>query len=300
MILVTGATGTVGREVLSVLQRSGQPVRSASTDPGRARAALEAAGLRADTGADDTVRLEFGDSGSYEGAFTGIDSVFLMRPPQLTNVKRDMLPALEVARAQGVRRVVFMSVQGAEKNPLVPHRRVEDYLKTSAFEVTILRPSFFMQNLSGVHAQDVRERGEIFVPAGHGRTSFIDARDIGAVAAKVLTEAGQSGKYTGEYSGKAYELTGSAALSYAEAAQIFSDVLGKRVTYADPNPLSFYRRMRSRGLPRGYILVMLALYSACRFGLAGRVTADTATLLGQEPISLAQFVSDYQASFTRV
>ena len=299
MILVTGATGTVGREVLSVLQSSGQPVRSASTDPGRAKAALEAAGLRADTGADtgaDIVRLEFGDSGSYEGAFAGIDSVFLMRPPQLTNVKRDMLPALEVARAQGVRRVVFMSVQGAEKNPLVPHRRVEDYLKTSAFEVTILRPSFFMQNLSGVHAQDVRERGEIFVPAGHGRTSFIDARDIGAVAAKVLTEAGQSGKYTG----KAYELTGSAALSYAEAAQIFSDVLGKRVTYADPNSLSFYRRMRSRGLPRGYILVMLALYSACRFGLAGRVTADTATLLGREPISLAQFVSDYRASFARV
>ena len=290
MILVTGATGTVGREVLSVLQRSGQPVRSASTDPSRARAALEAAGLRADD--DGMVRLEFGDSGSYEGAFTGIDSVFLMRPPQLTNVKRDMVPALEVARAQGVQRVVFMSVQGAEKNPLVPHRRVEDYLETSAFEVTILRPSFFMQNLSGVHAQDVRERGEIFVPAGHGRTSFIDARDIGAVAAKVLTEAG--------YSGKAYELTGSAALSYTEAAQIFSDVLGKRVTYADPNPLSFYRRMRSRGLPRGYILVMLALYSACRFGLAGRVTADTATLLGREPISLAQFVSDYQASFARV
>ena len=289
MILVTGATGTVGREVLSVLQSSGQPVRSASTDPGRAKAALQAAGLRADD--DDMVRLEFGDSGSYEGAFTGVDSVFLMRPPQLTNVKRDMLPALEVARAQGVRRVVFMSVQGAEKNPLVPHRRVEDYLKTSAFEVTILRPSFFMQNLSGVHAQDVRERDEIFVPAGHGRTSFIDARDIGAVAAKVLTEAG--------YSGKAYELTGSAALSYAEAAQIFSDVLGKRVIYADPNPLSFYRRMRSRGLPRGYIFVMLALYSACRFGLAGRVTADTATLLGREPISLAQFVSDYKIKFTR-
>ncbi len=214
-----------------------------------------------------------------------------MRPPQLTKINREMLPALEVARAQGVRHVVFMSVQGAEKNPLVPHRRVEDYLKTSDFEVTILRPSFFMQNLSGVHAQDVREHDEIFVPAGHGRTNFIDARDVGAVAAKVLTEAG--------HDGKAYELTGSVALSYTEAAQIFSDVLGRRVSYTNPNPLTFYRRMRSRGLPRGYIFVRLALYSACRFGLAAGTTADTATLLGRGPLSLRQFVTDYQDGFAR-
>ena len=289
MILVTGATGTVGREVLRALQGLGQPVRSASTDPGKAKKTLQAAGLHA----DDTVRLEFGDKSSYTAAFAGVDKVFLMRPPKLTKINREMLPALEVARAQGVRHVVFMSVQGAEKNPLVPHRRVEAYLKTSTFDVTILRPSFFMQNLSGVHAQDVREHDEIFVPAGHGRTNFIDARDVGTVAAKVLTEAGHSGKH----SGKAYELTGSVALSYTEVAQIFSDVLGRRVSYTNPNPLTFYRRMRSRGLPRGYIFVMLALYSACRFGLAAGTTADTATLLGRNPIGLRQFVTDYQDSF---
>ena len=285
MILVTGATGTVGREVLRALQGSGQPVRSASTDPARAKKTLQKAGLQA----DDTVRLEFGDASSYKTAFTGVDRVFLMRPPQTINVKRDMIPALEVARAQGVKRVVFMSVQGAEKNPLVPHRRVEAYLATSAFATTSLHPSFFMQNLSGVHAADVREHREIFVPAGHGKTSFIDARDVGAVAAKVLTEAG--------HTGKAYELTGRAALTYTEAARIFSEVLGKRVRYANPNPLRFYRRMRSRGLGRTYILVMIALYSACRFGLAGNVTADTRTLLSREPLSLAQFVADYRAEF---
>ncbi len=285
-ILVTGATGTVGREVVRALQTLEQPVRVSSTDPDRAKQLLAASGLKV----DDAVRLEFGDAQSYSAAFTGVDKVFLMRPPQTTAIKKEMLPALEAARTEGVQQIVFMSLQGAEKNPVVPHRQVERHLETSAFDYTLLRPSFFMQNLAGVHAEDIRAYNEIFVPAGRGRTSFIDARDIGAVAAKVLTEAG--------HTRRAYELTGSVALTYAEVAQLFSDVLGREIRYTSPDPLAFYRRMRSRGLTRGYILVMAALYSACRFGLAAHTTDDTRSLLGREPISITQFAADYRDVFT--
>jgi len=285
-ILVTGATGTVGHEVVRALRTLGQPVRVSSTDPERARQLLEAEGLEV----DDVVRLEFGDAKGYAKAFTGVEKVFLMRPPQTTAVKKEMLPTLEAAKAQGVRQIVFMSLQGAEKNPVVPHRQVEDYLKTSGFNYTLLRPSFFMQNLAGVHAEDVRLHHEIFVPAGRGRTGFIDVRDIGAVAAKVFTESG--------HNRRAYELTGSAALTYTEVAHLFSDVLGREISYANPNPWAFYRRLRSRGLARGYVLIMLALYSACWFGLAARTTDDTRVLLGREPIGVAQFVADYRDVFT--
>ena len=212
-----------------------------------------------------------------------------MRPPQLTDVNSEMVPALEVARREGARHIVFMSLQDAEKNRVVPHRRVETYLKASGMTYTFLRPSFFMQNLSGIHATDIRERGEIFVPAGRGRTSFIDARDIGAVAAKVLTEAG--------HEGRAYELTGAAALTYSEVARIFSEVLGREIRYPNPSPFAFYRRMRSRGLEPGFIFIMVALYTACRFGLAAHVTNDTRELLGREPIGVAQFAQDYQEAF---
>lgn len=280
-ILVTGATGTVGHEVVRALKTLGQPVRVSSTDPDRAKRLLAAKGLEV----DDVVRLEFSNASTYTEAFTGVEKVFLMRPPQTTAVKKEMLPALEAAKAQGVRQIVFMSLQGAEKNPVVPHRRVEDYLKASEFDYTLLRPSFFMQNLAGVHAEDIRLHHEIFVPAARGRTSF-----IGAVAAKVLTESG--------HDRRAYELTGSAALTYTEVAHLFSEVLGREISYANPNPWAFYRRLRSRGLARGYVLIVLALYSACRFGLAARTTDDTRVLLGREPIGVAQFVADYRDVFT--
>lgn len=283
-ILITGATGTVGKEVFATLHASGHEVRVATTNQDRAVPHFEAQGLEAGA----VVRLEYGDPTTYAAALGGVDKVFLIRSPQLTDVKNEMVPALEVARREGVQHIVFMSLQGAAKNPVVPHRKLETYLKASGMTYTFLRPSFFLQNLSGIHAADVR-RGEIFVPAGHGRTSFIDARDVGAVAAKVLTEAG--------HEGRAYELTGSAALTYSEVARIFSEVLNRDVHYPDPSPFAFYRRMRSRGLEPGFILVIVALYTACRFGLAARVTDDTRELLEREPIGAAQFVKDYREAF---
>ena len=282
-ILVTGATGTVGKELVGYLIQAGHSVAAASTRPDAAANANQATKLLSSR------RLEFGKPDTYAAAFEGVQKMFLLRPPQTTNIARDMIPALEVAQQQGVRHIVFMSVQGVEKNPVVPHRKVEDYLRASAFEYTFLRPSFFMQNLSGIHAADIKERGEIYVPAGRGRTSFIDARDIAQIAVKMLSEPG--------HSGKAYELTGSAALSYSEVAKIFSDVLQKDIYYPNPNALAFYSHMRSRGLERSYILVMVALYTVCRFGLAAHVTSDTAELLGREPIGMAQFVEDYRESF---
>ena len=285
-VLVTGATGTVGKEVFKELRALEREVRVATTNPAKAIPHFEKQGLAA----GDVVKLEFGDPATYPAAFEGVEKMFLMRPPQITDIKNKMLPALEVAQRQGVKHVVFMSLQGVEKNPVVPHRKVETYLKTSGLTYTFFAPRrFFMQNLSGIHATDVKTHGEIFVPAGHGRTSFIDARDIGAVAAKVLTERG--------HENRAYELTGAAALTYDEVARIFSDVLERDIYYPNPNPLAFYRRMRSRGVKRGFILVMVALYTACRLGLAARVTDDTRELLGREPRSVAQFVEDYREAF---
>ena len=233
-ILITGATGTVGKEVFAALHASGHELRVATTDPARAVPHFEARGLEASA----VVRLEFGDPTTYAAAFEGVGKVFLMRPPQLTDIKGEMVPALEVAQRQGAEHIVFMSLQGAEKNPVVPHRKVETYLKDSGMTYTFLRPSFFMQNLSGIHAADIK-RGEVYVPAGRGRTSFIDARDIGAVAAKVLTEAG--------HEGRAYELTGAAALTYDEVARIFSEVLGREVRYPNPSPFAFYRQNALEG-----------------------------------------------------
>ena len=146
-----------------------------------------------------------------------------------------------------------------------------------------------MQNLNTTHRRDIAQ-GEVFVPAGRGKTSFIDVRDIAAVAVKALTQRG--------HGNCAYELTGAEALDYFQVADIFTDVLGKRVTYPNPSPWQFWRRMRKRGLSAPFILVMIGLYTVCRFGLASNVTQKTAQLLGRAPVSVREYVEDYRASWT--
>jgi nucleoside-diphosphate-sugar epimerase len=144
-----------------------------------------------------------------------------------------------------------------------------------------------MQNLSTTHRADIRECGELLVPAGRGRTSFIDVRDIAEVAAQVLTERG--------HEQQAYALTGAEALTYAEVARIMAEELGRPIQYHAPGPLAFARHMRRRGYSRRFILVMVAIYSTARLGLAATVTPDTARLLGRQPRSVRAFTRDYRA-----
>lgn len=277
-ILVTGASGNVGSVVFSLLQQAGADVWAASSNSERVRSGVERG--------EKMVHLDLLDPATYSSALEGVEKIFFMRPPSISDVKRYIAPFVRTAEDHGVKHIVFMSLQGVEKNSFVPHHAVEKCIVESKIPYTFLRPSFFMQNLSTTHRDDIRDRDMIFVPAGRGKTSFIDTRDISAVAAKVLTEEG--------HQFKAYELTGKDSIGYGEAAAIFSEVLGRKIIYTNPSPVRFYFSMRKRGLDRSFVLVMIALYSAARFGMASRTTTDTEKLLGREPITFAQFVRDYK------
>lgn len=281
-VVVTGATGTVGSDVTRGLLAAGVPVRVAARDPNAARAAFPGA---------EVVRFEFGDEGTYLGTFDGAGAMFLVRPPQITAVKKEVLPAIDAAQAAGVRHVVFLSLQGVERNAVVPHRHIEDHLKAGGPSWTFLRPSFFMQNLSTTHRDDIAERDEVFVPAGRGRTGFVDTRDVAEVAVKALTEPG--------HERRAYELTGSEALGYDEVARVLSESIDREIRYPNPSPWAFWKRMRARGTPAGYVLVMIALYSACRLGLASRVTPELERLLGRAPRTLRCFAADHAEAWAR-
>jgi uncharacterized protein YbjT (DUF2867 family) len=280
-ILVTGALGNVGAEVVKALLAKGYKVRAADLDETKPKERFG--------GSVDAVRFNFSDPGTHERAFEGVEKMFLMRPPHISNVKRDMLPAIEAARRAGVRLVAFLSIIGIENAKYVPHFKVESYLKEQGFETTFLRCSFFMQNLNTTHRKEIREQSEVFVPVGTAKTSFIDVRDIGTVSAQVLTEEGHAGKN--------YDLTGSEALDYWQVADILSKTLGRKITYRNPNPAVFYLETLRRGASFSYALIVIGLYLSTRFGMAEPVTEEVEKLTSKKPISFGQYAQDYREAW---
>jgi len=280
-IVITGAPGNVGTHVVEALRAAGlvDRMRVGARDADSARRTL---------GADvEIVPFDFTKPETFAAALDGIERLFLVRPPALSNVPRDIAPALEAAQTAGVRQIVFLSIQGVEQNRIVPHAKIETWITDHAVPYTFLRAGFFMQNLSTVHRDEVRERGVIAVPVGRARTSFVDARDLAAAAVVALTQPG--------HENRAYTLTGAEALTYYEVAAIMSRVLGRSIRYTNPNVVQFVVEQTRDGRPLPMALLMTALYTLTRFGNASAVTDDLARLIGRAPISFEQFVRDHSA-----
>lgn len=273
LIFVMGATGNVGGEIARGLAAAGLPFRVGVRRPDSVDF-----GPGAEVVAFDATRPE-----TY-GALDGVERMFMMWPPS-TNVREHAYPVIDAARARGVRQIVFLSILEAQRLRVVPHRAVERYLETSGLDWVFLRASYFMQNFSGVHRDDIRVRREVVQPAGRGKTSFVDVRDVAGVGVAALVEGHRN---------VAYDITGDVALDYGQVADIFSVTLGRRIVYADLGPWAFVRLERSLGTPPGLILVMAAQYTLARFGFAGRVTGDVRTVLGRPVRTLRAFAEEFR------
>lgn len=272
-ILITGASGNVGREVLRALRSKGLHARAALREPR----------------GEDAVALDFTDPATWDAALEGVGRLFLVRPPAISDVRHTLAPFLDRAQARGVRHVVFLALLGVERNPLTPHARVEKHLRRIGLPFTSLRASFFMQNLDTLHADDLRERDELFVPAGRGKTSFIDVRDLGDLGAHALLTAGSETR--------AWDLTGSEALDYHQVAALLSRALGRTIHYREPGLWAWRKELRRRGLAPDFVNVMSFIYFVVRMGWAGRVTPLAQELLGRPPRRMEDYARDYAKCF---
>ena len=268
-ILITGATGNVGGELIKICLRENVRVIAVVTD------AAKSAGQLASV--IEPREFDFTRPETYAGAMQGVSKVFLVRPPAVSNVRRDIFPFLEYCRRARVEQIVFLSLLGAEKLSFTPHRKIELEILRLDIPYTFLRPSFFMQNLSTTHRAEIKNEREIFVPAGKGKTSFVDVRDVAFAAFTSLSGA--------QHLNKSYELTGSEALSYFEVAEILSDILKKPIAYRNPSLLSFIWRSWQKHKNLSFVLVMAIIYTTARFGQAGLITEGIPKLLGRKPIS---------------
>lgn len=285
-ILITGASGNVGLETLRELMRHPDKHRFVAVAGVRNP---EKASANMDVQPDGFVTLDFAKPDTFDEALKNVSRVLLIRPPELADVDLYFKPFVGAMKRANVQQVVFLSLQGVENNPMTPHHKIEKLIVEAGLSFTFLRPSFFMQNLSTTHREEIRLRNELFIPAGNGRTSFVDVRDIGAVASLVLTSPGN------EHLNRGYELTGSEALTYYEVAQILTTVLGRPITYCDPSVLRFiWRKWHQEHTPLGFSLIMVALYTVSKLGKAAGLTDETEQLLRRPPTTFRQFAEDYR------
>lgn len=282
-ILVTGATGTVGREVVPRLAVAGVQVRAAARHP-------EMLALPEDD--VDTMAMDLRDPADLDRALEDVEKILYISPLDKT-MAEDAALMVERARAHDIRHLVRLSALGVDRPGKITlgkvHGEAERIIRGSGLEWTFLRPNSFMQNFITYWGECIRRQNAFSVSQRQGRVSIIDARDIADVAVKTLTEAG--------HSGKVYELTGPEALSNHDIAKTLSEVLGRKITYRDIPPEEAKSALIAQGMSEWSVKVILELFEMSAADEAAEVTGDVERLIGRAPIRFEDFAQDFRHAF---
>lgn len=268
-VLVTAATGVLGRAIVDAAVDAGIPVRQGVRNPAKAKPNIE------------TVRLDYADPATIAPALAGASAIVLMAPPLEANAPALLAPVIDAAKAARIRHIVLISAFGVNHDEQAALRIVEHLVMDSGVPFTILRPSFFMENFSeGFLASGIREQHAIFLAAGDGKTSFISVRDIATVVVASLLQS---------LVGREIDLTGPAALDHAEVAAIISRASGHVVTYHQLTEDQMLDGARAHGMPEPVVTYMGALYAVVRAGFAAGVSDDFRAITGKAPTTFEAF-----------
>jgi uncharacterized protein YbjT (DUF2867 family) len=272
-ILITGATGTIGKALVKILSSKGTSFVAGVTTKQRGIDVL---------GTDiPTVVFNYENSNTFHKATEGVSKVFLLGPPLRNDLDSLVIPFLEHLKTSGIKRVVYISALGLDDIKELPfHTRVVEAIKAAGFDYTILLPTFFAQNFKNYEWENIMQRSITFVPAGDGKVGFVDVEDIALVAATVLIEAGHEGKF--------YTITGPDLLSYAEAAQQLSEVIGKPIHYPAPSPEVYKQVLTEAGAPEFIASYMIPVYSLIADGKVNIVSDDIERITGKKPTQLKE------------
>ncbi len=273
-ILVVGASGTVGSELARLLAAQGESVvKVTSRLPSAA----------------DQVRVDIVSRAGLHDAFESVDRAFLLSPPGHANQYELLAPLIDEARARGLQKVVLMSAMGANADDNSPLRRAEKQLEASGLPYNIIRPNWFMQNFNTFWIQGILQQGKIFLPVGTAKGSFIDARDIAAVAAKLLT--------SDSFTNRDFDLTGPAALDHDTVGAILSRETDRTITFQDIPPAAMLDGLLGAGVPRAYAEFLVLILGFFKAGYSERTTDAVAQILGRAPGTFEQYAMDYRAAW---
>ncbi len=287
MILLTGVTGKTGGETAKQLLQKGAKLRALVRDEAKA-AELKAAGVELVVG-------DVSNADTVTRALEGVEKAFLTLPNGQRQLEQEK-QFTDLAVAAGVKHLVKMSSMEAVAHAETPipraHWAVEEYIRASGLDWTMVKPNFFMQNLLS-SAGSIKAQRKFSLPMGNGTTGMADIRDIGAVCAEVLTGQGPAGK---GHAGQSYEITGPEVLTFHDVADRFSAVLGEKVEYV-PMPMEQFRERMSSILEPWHLNAVCELFrEIAEIGLDH--TTDTfKKLIGRDPRPVTQFIQNYVALF---
>lgn len=281
-ILLTDPTGTVSNAVINRLVSSGQNIIRGAVDTKVKVDKLNQV--------HEIANINYTRPETIADALNNVDRLFLRIPPSVEMVDNSS-NFVEGAKKNGVKFIVKLSAMGADLEPGYTsgrlHREVEKIIEESGIPFAFLRPNSFMQSFITRSNPTIKNQNVISLPAGNAKISLVDARDVAAVAAVVLTQNGS------HHLNKVYEVTGPEALSHDQLASILSKETGRRISYIGTSEEDLCNRLKNMGIADWFIDNALELYDIYKSDHRSRETGVIEQITGQKPTSFSQFVSNY-------
>jgi uncharacterized protein YbjT (DUF2867 family) len=287
-ILVTGASGNIGSEVVKQLLSDAPEISI--------KAAVRSSQNVKKVKYDDRVKviqIDYNEPETVREALNGVDKLFLLTPdvPNAADLASNVV--IEAKKA-GIRHIVKQSVMGANLEADVGtmrlHREAEKVIEQSGIPFTFLRPNEFMQNFVNFHSPSIRGNNAFYVPLEDAKVSLVDVRDIVAVAVKSLTDEDR-------HKNKTYLITGPEALSYHQVAEILSNTTGRKINYVNISDEEARAAMKEIGMSDWLINTVSELSDYFRKGKASGISPAVDEVTGNKPISFSQFANDYVDAF---
>jgi uncharacterized protein YbjT (DUF2867 family) len=292
-ILVTGATSMVGLEVVKQLLRS----ITKNVNIKAAGRSIENVNRVVNSDRIEPVQIDYYRPETLVEAVKDVDRVFLVTPFQSDMVELTSNLLKEIKNAGNIKQIVKLSVLRGDDTDFdiisdKLHRQAEKMIEDSGISYTFLCPTFFMQSFANFFPQKIKDQSTFYLPAGDGKVSFVDVRDIAAVAVEVLTNN------DGRHNGKAYNITGPEAISFGQAARILSQQVGKKISYVSISEDDARKGMKDIGWDEWRINFLIELYNIIRLGYLSEIfSSPVEEVTGRRAISFSQFAKDYAETF---
>lgn len=287
-ILITGATGNIGMEVIRFLST----INSSDRIIAGVRNIEKAKQLFKNIADIDYRHFDFEDFKTFDGALIGVDKIFLLRPPHISDIDTYFRPLILKIKENNVNRIVFLSVQGAEKSKVIPHNKIERLICENGLDFIFLRPSYFMQNLTTTLIGDIKTKRLIILPSGKAKFNWIDTENIGEAGAILLDKFD-------DYKNTSIEITGLENKSFEKVTALINESIDNPIRFKNVNPIRFYRIKKREGMVKGMIIVMILLHFLPRFQKEPKISDFFERLTGKKPNDLKTFIEREKKLFDK-